>query len=433
MLSCPQSYKMLAGMIARLVSKFLRNDEGNVALITAIIALPLLLGGGILVDYTLLTRAESALQIAADNAALASAKELTLSNATEETIEQLSESYVFANLTNQFDVSRSGNTVDVQTLIESNRTGLSVNLEYHWKPFILQYLKSNVLPLKVTAKASLAGSKKICMIGLEESKSKAIHLTKRASLEALGCGVYANSNAKEAIRVDDSASLITGLTCSAGGIKGVKKASFTPEPVTDCPVVADPLSHRQPPAVGICDYTDYEVSTGFHTLYPGTYCNGLRVKGDAEVTLRPGIYVINGRKLEVTDKAVFKGENVGFYLAGDKAKLVFRKQTTISLTAPKTGPMAGLLMFEDRNASQIEKHQITSDNARLLLGTIYLPNGTLKIDSEGPVADQAAYTAIVARAVELAEGPTLHLNSDYDATDVPVPEGLENAEVYLSE
>lgn len=420
-------------MIARLVSKFLANEEGNVALIVAILALPLLLGAGITIDYTLLTRAENALQTAADNAALASAKELTLSNSNQETLQQLSEDFVLANLQQTLDIDKSGNTVDVKTVIDANRSGLSVNLEYYWKPFILQYLNSNVLPLKVSAKANLAGSKKICMIGLDESNGKTIHLTKRASLEALECGVYANSSAKEAIRVDDNARLITGLTCSAGGIKGFKKASFTPEPVTDCPVVADPLLHRQPPTVGSCDYNNYEVSTGFHTLYPGTYCGGLKVKGDAEVTLRSGIYVINGGKLEVTAQAVFQGENVGFYLSGDKAKLVFRKQTTISLTAPKTGQMAGLLMFEDRNASKIEKHQITSDNARLLLGTIYLPNGTLIIDSEGPVADQAAYTAIVARAIELAEGPTLYLNSDYDSTDVPVPEGLENAEVYLSE
>ena len=94
--------------------------------------------------------------------------------------------------------------------------------------------------------------------------------------------------------------------------------------------------------------------------------------------------------------------------------------------------MAGLLIFEDRTASKTEKHEITSDNARLLLGTIYLPNGTLKIDSDAPVADKSAYTAIIARAIELQEGPTLYLNSDYEATDVPVPEGLVKDRVMLT-
>ncbi len=134
---------------------------------------------------------------------------------------------------------------------------------------------------------------------------------------------------------------------------------------------------------------------------------------------------MTGGKLEVSGQAKMEGENVGFYLNGDKAKLRFTKETTISLTAPVDGLLAGILVFEDRNASDsVDHHHITSDNARVLLGTIYLPNGTLRIDADAPVADKAAYTAIIARMIQLDEGPSLHLNSDYEASNVPVPEGL---------
>ncbi len=412
--------------------RFLKDNRGNVALTTAIMALPLLMGTGIAIDYSLLSRAESALQEAADSAALASAKELGLSNTNRTTISEISEDYVISNLQQNLNMDGSNHSVGVSTTIAGDNSGLTVNLEYHWQPFVLHHLGGNVLPLKVTATANLAGTKKICMIGLEEKNNRTIHLTKRASLEARDCGVYANSSDKQAIRVDDNARIVAGVTCSSGGVKGAKHASFTPQPITDCPPISDPLLNRVQPSVGLCDFNNYEIKKGMHVLYPGTYCGGLKVRGTAEAKLQPGIYIINGGKLEVTDKARFEGENVGFFLAGDKAKLLFKKETTINLTAPKTGPMAGLLIFEDRAASKIEKHQITSDNARLLLGTIYLPNGTLKIDSEGPIADQAAYTAIIARAVELAEGPTLYLNSNYNATDVPVPEGLQNASVYLA-
>ena len=151
-------------MIAKLVSKFLRNDEGNVALIVAIIALPLLLVAGIAVDYTLLTRAENALQIAADNAALASAKELGLSNSNSTTIKQVSEGYVLSNLEQDLDMTSSGHSVSIDTVIANDNSGLTVNLEYFWQPFILHHLGGNVLPLKVSATANLAGAKKICML-----------------------------------------------------------------------------------------------------------------------------------------------------------------------------------------------------------------------------------------------------------------------------
>ncbi|MEM8651581.1 MAG: pilus assembly protein TadG-related protein [Pseudomonadota bacterium] len=412
--------------------KFVKNKLGTVATTVGIMAVPLMVVSGIAIDYSILSQVQSRLQNSADAAALAGAKELGLTNISEEAMKTTTRNYVIDNLLLAANVNTSKSTLKVNPTIPIDRTSLTVDIEYYWTPFLLHLLNKKALPVRVSATASLAGTGTICMIGLDEKKGKTIHLTKKASLEASGCGVYANSSSKEAIRVEDNASLSAGVTCSAGGIKGAKKASFDPEPLTDCPRVSDPLASRITPSVGSCDFTDFEVKTGTHTLEPGTYCQGLKVKGTAKVWLKPGVYVINGDKLEVTDNAVFEGENVGFFLSGNKAKLVFKKQTTINLTAPETGVMAGLLMFEDRTASKIEKHEITSDNARLLLGTIYLPNGTLRIDSEGPIADKAAYTAIIARAIELDEGPTLFLNSDYEATDVPVPEGLIGNKVRLA-
>jgi hypothetical protein len=86
--------------------------------------------------------------------------------------------------------------------------------------------------------------------------------------------------------------------------------------------------------------------------------------------------------------------------------------------------MAGLLFFEDRRAVFGRIHQITSNNARRLLGTIYIPSGNLFIDSNMPVADHSEYTALVVRRLILDAGPNLVINSDYDATPVPVPDGL---------
>ena len=88
--------------------------------------------------------------------------------------------------------------------------------------------------------------------------------------------------------------------------------------------------------------------------------------------------------------------------------------------------MAGLLMFEDRGAAKLRPYAILSDGARVLEGTIYLPQSHLYIDADAPIADKSAYTAIVARRMELYAGPHLVLNSDYDLTDVPVPYGIGN-------
>ena len=411
------------------LKRFRKCARANVAVTTAMLAMPLFAAGGMSIDYAYMYQLESSLQNAVDSAALATVKELRLTDSDPEAVTTVAKNYVFATLTGKADEKNTR----VHARVSDDRMKITVSIAHVWKPFFLHYVTDKALPLKASATATLAGKGAICMIGLEEKKPNTILLTKRARLEATGCGVYSNSTHGKSITVEKEGGLVTGVTCTAGGFKGVKRASFDPMPITDCPRVADPLADRPRPSVGSCDHKGFAVKSGSHTLYPGTYCEGLKIKGTAQVRLMPGVYVIRGDKLEVTDKAVLEGKNVGFYLNGHKAKLSFKKQTTISLTAPKDGVLAGILVFEDRDASsKVAKHQITSDNARLLLGTIYLPNGTLRIDSERPVSDKSAYTAIIARQVELDEGPTLYLNSDFDATDVPVPEGLVKDRAYLT-
>ncbi len=46
------------------------------------------------------------------------------------------------------------------------------------------------------------------------------------------------------------------------------------------------------------------------------------------------------------------------------------------------------------------------------------------IDAKKPVADQSAYTVVVAQQVNLYEGPNLYLNANYEGTSVPVPKGV---------
>ena len=69
-------------------------------------------------------------------------------------------------------------------------------------------------------------------------------------------------------------------------------------------------------------------------------------------------------------------------------------------------------------------HYIRSDNARRLVGTIYLPNGKLLIDGRKPIADRSEYTVIIADTFELQDGPNLVLRTDYHLSDIPVPTGV---------
>ncbi|MCP5081625.1 MAG: hypothetical protein GY948_08005, partial [Alphaproteobacteria bacterium] len=287
---------------------------------------------------------------------------------------------------------------------------------------------------------------------------------------------------KDAIESNSGATLEAGLICSAGGVKGDAN-SFDPAPVTDCPAFQDPLKNRPEPAIGSCDYTDFRVGIDFKkheeikerqikeaikneteaeaggkgkkkfiekaekpadtskydrsevTLDPGVYCGGLAIRGGIIATFSSGDYIIKDGPLYVTEEASIEGEHVGFFFAGKDSNLYFGPHTTVSLTAPTDGELAGILFFEERFKKKVKPHAILSDGARKLEGTIYLPAGHLYIDADAPIADKSAYTAIIASRLELFAGPHLVLNTDYSATDVPVPEGVGamNGDVYLTQ
>ena len=100
--------------------------------------------------------------------------------------------------------------------------------------------------------------------------------------------------------------------------------------------------------------------------------------------------------------------------------------SVVSLTAPRVGDMSGMLFFEDRDVLFKFPHIIASNNARNLVGTIYLPGNTLQINSTDPIADQSDYTVIIARKFEMKDGPELVLNTDYEHSPIPVPDGVGN-------
>ena len=373
------------------------------------------------VDYGMLVRDRERLQVAADAAAKAAALEFTLIDTSKNDISAVARGIVLAMV--RADTPESALGVQVLARAQQDPLQVSVDAVQNFKgPFgVLGGIEPKII---VRSVARVVGKLNICVLALEPQADGAIELWTQARLTAQNCAVYSNSTSPTGIKVKNSGRLSATVVCSVGGSDGGKN-SFSPEPVSDCPVFDDPLASRASPSFGSCTFNATKLVNQSTTLHPGVYCGGLNVKGSSDVKFAPGIYVIKDGPLFFGDNAIVTGEGVGFFLTGTNAKLDFRTDTTISLAAPVSGAMAGILFQEGRDQPSSTLHVINSDNARTLLGTIYLPRGELKIDANKPIADQSAYTAIVVRSLRLNNGPNLVLNTNHDATDVPVPDGLK--------
>lgn len=445
-----------------------RNRRGGVVL-TFALASPVLfglIGGGI--DYARLVARRSQLQNAVDAGALAGGNALKLASSNAASVRGVTEQIIVTNAP-----TPPNTPLAITVTVADDKTSVFARAEDHVSLTFGRFIGLSNQTVAAQAKVTIVGKMRLCMLTLDPSAPGAFNLQKNAQVTATSCSLYSDSESQTGMVGGDNSMARADTICSAGGYVGLR-ANFSPPPQTGCPSIADPLKDRPAPSVGSCPSNlvanvltplvgGLRITTNT-TLEPGTYCGGVYVMGNAQVTLKPGIYVFMNGPLLVTNTASFSGTDVGLYFTGSNSGLLFNKGTTISLTAPTSGVMAGLLMMEDRNAGSIldpasllnamrpsdtvsltpaamgatqpmRIYRIISDNARTMLGTIYLPAGRVVIDASRPVADHSAYTVVVARQVNLYEGPNLYLNANYEGTSVPVPKGVGplNGRVVLSQ
>jgi Flp pilus assembly protein TadG len=435
----------LAGALKRQARRWVADEAASTFTMFAL-AVPIIITAvGAAVDYSIAGSTRAKMQTIADSAALAAARELQLARTNPTAV-----SAVATNIIN-------GSLPSVTSSVNVDTTAMTVQVvvRKQYTPITGVLLSKGPIPLSVSSTAKMSGSMPLCLLGLSPSAPETIGLEANAVMTATGCLVQSNSTSKFALKSQNSAVLTAGMICSVGGKLNATSASFSPSPTTGCPVLADPLSSRTPPPVGACNYLAKIIDGINQTLQPGTYCGGLIVTNKANVTLSPGIFVIKDGPLVVDGGASFSGNGVGIYLTGIAANLTFDSDTTISLSAATSGPLAGILIFDDPSGApapalvptsgrgglgrllktgSLRQHQFLSDNARNFLGTIYMPKGEIIIDALKPIADKSAYTVLVVQQLHLYSGPNLILNSNYSATNVPVPMGVGpySAKIFLS-
>ncbi len=442
------------------------------------VAIATFIGGGI-VDYMSLINQKQKLQGVADRAAIAAAQELVVFKGSDGRMTAVAEAFVKASYAEDTPITTA-------RVVEDGKA-VAVTLVARPITFFPGPIAQGVHEVKADATAEVSGGGYVCMVGLSPDEDSTLDMHDKARVTASNCAIYSNSKNKNSLRLASNARVKADLVCVAGGVAGPTSAVSPNAPLTDCPQLADPLRSRPEPNVGVLTCSNVLGSgsilgkdllgkdgnllslkdllagkglgsvltgellqkkqllesitqgdlvghlapgiivTGKTTLEPGVYCGGINIIG-GDVKLKPGTYILNNGGLNVMNGGKLMGDHVGFYLTGalGLSTVQLAPTSTVSLTAPKTGDMSGMLFFEDRKVLFKFPHIIASNDARSLVGTIYLPGNTLEINSQKPIADQSDYTVIIARKFDMKDGPELVLNTDYENSFVPVPEGVGN-------
>src|SRR6266542_169668 len=397
-------------------------EHGNVLVYTVLSTLFLFFAVGLGVDLSHLYMAKAELQNAADAGALAGAKGLQhnpvserIQVAVDQAVNTMNlNKYNFNNKTfaavmttaDQRTLVTFGKTLDSSDEIVDPKTEAQAQADADPSTFKYVRVSTPSVPVNVFFASPILGSSQTlnaraiagasggnggCIYALNPTANNALVVS--SSTVNVQCGVFVDSSSSSGLAASGSCNLtapvisVVQTSCSQCGC-------VNPSPQFGQPAVVDPLLYLQPPTVGACPPA-IPINNGT-VLDPGVYCGGITINSKTGVKFNPGTYILNGGGLTIHGGSTVSGAGVTFYNTGTPGTWAYKPIDISSsggtLTAPTTGPLAGILFFQD--PANTQKAVISGGNILKLEGALYFPTAILEFS--GASSSVSAYLVLVA-------------------------------------
>jgi hypothetical protein len=390
------------------VTHFQKDVRGGVIMIAAFSfpAVALLVAGAI--DLISVSSDRQAIQAAADSAALNLATQLKMSTAAG--LQGRAQQLVGA----QIPELAARYTYTVTATADNQAKNITVVVDGTRQSFFMNLLPPGGWHLRAQTVAQSMGQVPLCVLSAGSSANDKFIMGNTAKMTANGCLIQSDSD----IAVTSSAAL------SAAAVQAVGAASgpITPAAQVGAANVPDPFASMKITIPTLCSTTSMNIQGGAFSLPPGVHCGNVIVGLDGILTLAPGEHYFILGKLYLKLNSKLTGTDVVMVFDGT-SNFQFQDQASITLEGRKSGPLAGFVAAT--TTANTSTFEISSDNAKELLGTIYVPSAKLLVTGAGnSVNASAAWTVIVAKSIELSGSPNLVINSNYAGSSVPVPDGV---------
>ncbi|MBX3479797.1 MAG: hypothetical protein KF842_05315 [Caulobacter sp.] len=394
----------LRGLVLRLAGDRRGSVVTTFALSVPVIAI-LTLGA---IDLASVSGDKGTVQDVADAAALVAAKQLGM--ADNNGLAERTKAMIAERL------SAMSNRLTYQTTVTPDTAAgtVSISIAVNRNSFFVNMLPPGGWNFTIVANAQQMGTTPLCVLSFGEGKKDTIDLKGDSHVLAPGCLVQANSD----ISVEGTSAISAGTVQASGLATG----AISPTPQTDAPVIADPFSGMTIAPMGAsCTVLNTLVDAIPLVLAPGIHCGNITVSKTGILTLLPGDHIFQKGQLQLKDGSSLLGDNVALVFGPDAA-FQFVDTSIIRLRGRRQGIYAGFVILTTRDNKQ--RFEISSSAARELVGTVYIPNAELSVTGSAKVADESAWTVVVAKSMAMSKSPSLVINKNYSGSNVPVPDGV---------
>ena len=379
-------------------------------MVVGLCAVPVIFAAAGVLECQDMANAKGRVQAAVDAAALNGAQQLTMAQTGQGDSALIATATEVGNTT--FGGALSPEPVTFSVTVDHAAGSVTVTAQTEHKPLIgFMGFGDQTITASATAD-SLQKNAPLCI--LETGPSGGITLNDSARIRATGCAVHANDD----ISVGASAEIQAEVTQATGLVSG----PVQPAAQSGALAIDDPFTGLDLTPPSTCTSSGKQVIAGqdIVTLAPGVHCDSYKVSGQATLQLLPGEHYFM-QPLEIKQNASLLGDDVTLIFGLGQA-FTFGDSGLVRITARRSGKFAGFLIATTRtNTAQFT---IGSGNVSQLLGTIYIPDAELNVTTAGNVAQDSAWSVIVAKRLTLNQNPNLIINNNYVGSGVPVPDGV---------
>jgi hypothetical protein len=283
-----------------------------------------------------------------------------------------------------------------------------------------------------------AGTGGGCVYALSATASRAFQID-GGNTDYLSCGLSVASSSSTALHMEGSAVLYmknnAGVSVVGGlDLTGQTKIlnfntgkSVTPTKLSS---LSDPLASVAAPSTNgmtvrsmTNKYYDMNAKPTNNTIQPGVYCGGLTIgnTGSNTFTLASGVYVMAGGGFIFNSQAKITGAGVTIYttsgansgVAGCNSAyspFTIDGGAQVSLSAPTSGSLEGILIFQDRSITTSVASQFVGNSNTTMNGAIYLLHAPLTYSGTNSAG---GYQILVTDTLTVSGNSTL--NNDYSS------------------
>ena len=158
-----------------------------------------------------------------------------------------------------------------------------------------------------------------------------------------------------------------------------------------------------------------------YQLYAGTYCGGISVNGNSWLNFNTGTYVLAGGGMNINGNAVMTGTGMTFYNTtglGGYGAITLNGNSQANFSAPTSGPLAGILFFQDRSIpSTAAGSTISGNSSSTFDGALYFPTTPVTFNGN---SSANGYSIVVADKLVINGNSTVGNNYSSLADGSPI-------------